>query len=49
MVMSLAHVLLTSLLEKPSTGSDLARRLTDQWASFGMQLISKYTVNSIGC
>ena len=26
MVMSLAHVLLTSLLEKPSTGSDLARR-----------------------
>ena len=24
--MSLAHVLLTSLLEKPSTGSDLARR-----------------------
>ena len=25
-VMSLAHVLLTSLLEKPSTGFDLARR-----------------------
>lgn len=47
--MSLPHVLLTSLLERPSTGFELARRFDRSMGFFGMPRISKFIVNSITC
>ncbi len=47
--MSLPHVLLTSLLERPSTGFELARRFDRSMGFFGMPLTSKFIVNSITC
>ncbi len=47
--MSLSHVLLTSLLEKPSTGFELARRFDRSMGFSGMRVINKFIVNSIIC
>ncbi len=43
--MSLAHVLLTSLIEKPSNGIELARRLTALWGFSGNKVINKFIAN----
>ena len=43
--MSLSHVLLTSLIEKPSTGIELARRFDRSMGFSGMLPISRSIVN----